>query len=89
MSREAAEAVAGSLGAKAVYGGGGVAVFGGLTSHDVVALLGLGVAVVGFLVSWYYKRRADRRSALEHAARMRRLELGMHSDTDAAPLGEL
>lgn len=86
MQTEAAEAVAGSIGAKAVYGGGGAAVFGGLTSHDVVAVLGLAVAVVGFFVSWYYKRKADRRGELEHAARMRRLDLGMRTDTDVTPL---
>jgi hypothetical protein len=88
MNSEAAEAVAGSIGAKAVYGGGGVAVFGGLTSHDVIGLLGLAVAVVGFLLSWYYKRKADRRGELEHQARMRRLALGRRTDTDVMPLGD-
>lgn len=86
-SSEAAEAVAASFGTKAAYGGGGVAVFGGLTSHDMIGLLGLAVAVGGFLLSWYYKRKADRRDELEHAARMRRLELGRRTDTDVTPLG--
>lgn len=87
MNSEAAEAVAGSLGAKAVYGGGGVAVFGGLTSHDVIGLLGLAVALIGGLISWYYKRKADKRAEALHQLREDYIRRGRRTDTDLGELG--
>lgn len=88
MRSEAAEAVAASVGTKATYTGSGVAVFAGLTSHDMIAVLGLGVAVAGFLLNWYYRHRADRRTAALDKLREERLRRGMHTDTGFDQLGE-
>lgn len=87
-SSHAAEAVAASVATKATYTGSGVAVFGGLTSHEWIAIGGLLVAIGGFLLNAWVKLEARQRAKLEHAARMRRLERGMHTDTGLDQLGE-
>jgi len=51
-------------------GGGGIALWGGLTANDIAAFGGLLVAVIGVCIQWYYKRRADRRDAELHAAKL-------------------
>ena len=87
-STEAAEAVAASLATKATYGGGGVAVAGGIASHDLIALAGLVIGCLGALMNWYFKHRTDQRHEREPEARMRRLALGRRTDTDLGELGE-
>lgn len=50
---------------------GGVAGFlGWLASINWLGLIGATVAVIGLIVSWYYKHKRDRREEAEHKARM-------------------
>lgn len=77
MKDQAAEASIAAAAQKFAFGGGGVAVLGGLNASDIAAFGGLGIAVIGVLVQWYYKRKSDkrgaesdRREAEEHEARM-------------------
>lgn len=61
-----------SAASKAMYAGSGGSVIGGfLMSSEVVAFCGLILAAAGFLVNWYYKRKADRREQEAHERRMR------------------
>lgn len=87
-SSEAAEAVAASISSKATYTGGGVAVFGGLTSHDMIALAGLLIACLGAFINWYYRHRADRRTEALDKLREEYIRRGRRTDTDLAALGE-
>jgi hypothetical protein len=76
MKTQAAEVAAGQAGTTMTIGGGSMAVYGGLTSQELIALAGLMVAIAGYLLGWYYKRKADRRGQIYHEARMRALERG-------------
>jgi hypothetical protein len=68
-------------GARYIGAAGGVsAIVGGLTATDIAAFGGLVVAVMGVLIQWHYKRKADRRDAAAdrrdaelHAARLAEL----------------
>lgn len=42
----------------ATYSGSGAAVYFGLTANEVAAFGGLIVAILGLLVTWYYKHQA-------------------------------
>jgi hypothetical protein len=77
------EATIGSVANKFAYGGAAGTILAGISGADLITCIGgLTIGVAGFLVSLYYKRKADaraaataaaveRREAEEHAARMR------------------
>lgn len=67
---DAAAIVAGKVG---TYGGGLSAVLFGLSAHELAALVGAVVAVIGLIVQFAFNRRRDRREQREHEARMARL----------------
>lgn len=73
MKETAAEATVAAIANKVTYTGGATAFVGGLTANELAAIGGLIVAVVGLVVQWYYKRKADRREAEFHAVRLREL----------------
>jgi hypothetical protein len=62
---------------KVAVGGGGVALIGGLSASDIAAFVGMAVAILGVAVSWYYKRKGDRRDAELHEARMTAIREGL------------
>lgn len=66
----AAEGFIPSVANKITYGGGGLALFGGLTSTDIAAYGGLLLAAIGFAFNVYYKIREDRRGESLHIAQM-------------------
>ncbi len=66
------EAAAASGASKATYTGAGASVAAGVSGNDWMAILGLLVAVAGFAVNLYYKRKEDRRQQREYDERMRR-----------------
>lgn len=70
MRDQAAEATIAAIANKTTYAGGATALIGGWAASDFAAIGGLLVALVGLVIQFYYKRRADRREAEEHAARM-------------------
>lgn len=45
-----------------------------MLSNEFVALVGLLIALAGFLVNWHYRAAQDRRDQIEHEARLRREE---------------
>ena len=73
----AAETVIGTVASKVAVGGGSTLFLFGWSINEFVALGGLAVAIVGLVVNFYYKRKADkrhseadRRAAELHAKRM-------------------
>lgn len=73
MQEQATEAAVAAVAHKVTQAGGAAAVIGWLTVNDIVAIGGLLVAVVGVMIQFYYKRKADRRDAELHAAQMAEL----------------
>ncbi len=63
------EAAMAASGSKVTYSGAGAAVAGGLSSNDLVAIIGLLIAAAGFVVNWYYKRKHYQLAERESAAR--------------------
>lgn len=55
------EAAAAASASKVMYSGGAAAGAGAIFSNEVLGLLGLLIALAGFLVNWYYRRRQDQR----------------------------
>ena len=76
MKDQAAEATIAAVANKVSYSGAGAAVIGGLTANDIAAFGGLLIAVIGVVIQFYYKRKADRRDTEEHSARMDALRGG-------------
>lgn len=87
MKNETIEAL-GATGSKTIVTGAGLTSFGWITSNEFLGLVGAIVAVAGLVITWYYKREANRRHAREHELRMARLRRGMDApDTDLAEQG--
>ena len=60
MNNEALNHLA-TLGDRTAGAGAGLGVFGWLLSSQFIGLAGLVVALIGVLISWHYKREANRR----------------------------
>lgn len=86
MNNEAVNHLA-TLGDRAAGAGAGLGVFGWFLSSQFIGLAGLVVALIGVLISWHYKREANRRHVAEHVLRMERLRRGQRADTDLSELG--
>lgn len=70
MQDHARDLAIAAVGKNLTYGGGTSAVVFGLAASDLAALGGLLIALVGLGIQIYFKRKADRREAEYHAARM-------------------
>ena len=63
MKDQAIEATIAAAAQKASVGGGGIALYGGLTANEMAAFVGAAVAVLGLLVQLYFKLKDDRRKS--------------------------
>ena len=97
MKTETLEAI-GAAGNKATVIGGSVAVAGKLSAADIAAYIGAAVAIIGLLITWFYKREANKRQAAEHQRREEERAMRMqlmrtsgvpvfHRHTDLGELG--
>lgn len=68
MKTETLEAI-GAAGNKATVIGGSVAVAGKLSAADIAAYIGAAVAIIGLLITWFYKREANKRQAADDRRR--------------------
>lgn len=68
--KDAAEATVAGIAQKVALSGGSASVIGGVTANELFAFGGFLVALVGVVIQWYYRRRADRRDAEFHAKRL-------------------
>lgn len=74
VDQEAAfEAAVAASATKAMYGGAGAGVGGFVMSNELLGVLGLLIALAGFAVNFYYRRKQDQRETAEHDKRMRML----------------
>lgn len=88
MKNEAAELVVASAASKSTYAGAASMFFGWVASSEAAIVIGMVVGVLGLLINWYYKAKADRRAELLYKARLDRIARGYRTDTDLAMLGE-
>lgn len=75
-SVNALEATVASVASKATSGGATASVIGFLTSNEGIALVGLMITIVGFVVNLIFKFRQDRRDQEFHRARLAGLVAG-------------
>lgn len=70
MNDQATESAIAATAQKVSFSASGAALYGGLTANDLAALIGVTVAIIGLLVQWHYKRKADRREQVLHEAQL-------------------
>ena len=69
LAAEVAASAAAATGAsKATATGAGMAGLGWITNSELIGLAGFIVAVMGMLISWYYRRKEHRLRLIEHEA---------------------
>ena len=69
MKNETIDAM-GAVGSKATVAGASLTGWGWVVSNEFFGMMGVVIALSGLLMNLYYKYKSDRRTALEHAARM-------------------
>lgn len=67
----------GAAGTKVTILGAGTAGAGWLTASEFAAIVGALVAIAGLVVTWYYKRKANRRLEVEHLLRQQERQMRM------------
>lgn len=67
MDREAIEVGVATVASKSTYAGAGASFLGWLLSSEFTVIFGIVVALAGLGVNWYYKAKADRRTAAADA----------------------
>ena len=70
------DATMADLGSKATYTGAGGTGLGWLLSSEGGILVGILLAVAGFLLNWYFSVKKDKREQAAHEALMARLAAG-------------
>ncbi len=86
MKTETLETIA-SVSSKVTTAGAAGSVIGTFLINNMVGIIGLLIALAGYLTNAHYKRKANKRHVAEHELRMARLRRGMDSDTDLGELG--
>lgn len=80
-AQHTAEAIVASAASKGMYTGAGITLGGWWTSNEFLGIAGLLIALLGFMVNWFYKHRLtmaeirameakEAREQAEHNARM-------------------
>lgn len=67
----AAEASVAAIGSKATLTGGATSAAGFFMGINWIGWIGVGVAVLGLLINFYFSYQRDRREQQEHEARMK------------------
>lgn len=82
----AASSAAQEVAPRVTTGGASAAALGWVLSNEVLGVIGVLIALAGWLTTWYYRRRDDKRAEQFHRVKMRRLRAGL--DTDGGGLGQ-
>ena len=80
MKDHLADATIAATAQKAMYSGGTVAFFGGVSANSVAAIGGLIVGIIGMVVTVYYKWRDNHRKEELHRLRVKQRLLRPHED---------
>ena len=83
---QAASSAAPEVAPRVTTGGASAAALGWVLSNVVLGVIGVLIALAGWLTTWYYRRRDDKRAEQFHRVKMRRLQAGL--DTDGGGLGQ-
>lgn len=67
----------GTAGMKVSVIGAGTAGAGLWTASEIAAIVGALVAIAGVVITWYYKRKANRRLEAEHLLRQQERQMRM------------
>ena len=59
-----------AVGSKATYTGASTSVLAWMLSSEFGILVGVLLGFGGFILSWYYQHKKDKREEIEHARRM-------------------
>lgn len=86
MKTETLETIA-NVSSKVTTAGATTSVIGTFLINNMVGIIGLLIALAGYLTNAHYKRKASKRHEAEHELRMARLRRGMDTDTDLGQLG--
>ena len=86
MKTETLEAIA-SVSSKVTTAGAAGSVIGTFLINNVVGVIGLLIALAGYLTNAHYKHKADKRHTREHDLRIEMLRRGRKPDTDLSELG--
>ncbi|ADU99458.1 holin [Alicycliphilus denitrificans] len=82
----------GAAGNKVTIVGASLSGAGWLTASEFAAIVGALVAIAGVVITWYYKRQANRRLAAEHALRQQerqmRIDLMRATGLPQVPCGD-
>lgn len=78
---QAASSAAPEVAPRVTTGGASAAALGWLLSNEMLGVMGVLVALAGWLTTWYYRRRDDKRAQQLHQAKMRRLQAGLDTDS--------
>jgi hypothetical protein len=70
-THQSIEASLAAAGTKATHFGATTSVVGWMLSSEFGMLVGLGIALAGLSISFYYQRKRDKREQAEHDKRMR------------------
>lgn len=76
MKTETLESI-GANGTKLSIIGAGTASAGLWTASEIAAIVGALVAIAGLIITWYYKRKANRRLEAEHHLRQQERQMRM------------
>jgi hypothetical protein len=69
-----ADAGVATVATKAMYYGAGGAAAGSFLLDNFIGVIGLVIALAGFLVSWWYKHKAHLRAEQEHKAKLESID---------------
>ena len=78
---QAASSAAPEVAPRVTTGGAGAAAIGWVLSNEVLGVMGVLIAVAGWMTTWFYRRRDDRRAEQLHEVKMRRLRAGLDTDS--------
>ena len=68
------DATIATIAGKTTQAGAGASVLGVVLSSEAVALVGMTVAILSFVINWYFRWKEDKRKQKEHEQRMRDLD---------------
>lgn len=75
-SSTALEAAVASGASKVTYVGSGATIFGTVVSDQFTVFFGAAIALLGFVVNFYFRLKEDRRLQALHDLKMKQLEPG-------------
>ena len=78
---QAASSAAPEVAPRVTTGGASAAALGWVLSNEVLGVMGVLIAVAGWMTTWFYRRRDDRRAEQLHEVKMRRLRAGLDTDS--------